>query len=273
MNGHNFESGVVNCRQSLRNPQLVFGRVAQLSSSSLLAISRWARPSFEPRDASLTSDESSHAVVTMLLGAQEEERARISRELHDGIGQELALLVTKMRNAGEAARTAEEMASELSHLTVQAEKIAALVRGISHDLHPAKLQYLGLPVAVESFCREFSKAYNIEVECNSHRTSRTPESTIALAIYRILQEALQNVVRHSGARRARVELASDSRGVVLNVSDSGKGFGTDDPHLHFGLGLLSMKERAYAVRGSITIRSEPGHGTRVEVFVPTSVPL
>lgn len=211
---------------------------------------------------------SQHVIARMLLGAQEEERGRIGRELHDGVGQEIALLIAKLRFAAQACGLPEQTASEMWRLSGEAQKIGDAIRGISHDLYPAKLEYLGLSVAAESFCREFSNTHKISVTCTTDNIPRTLDRTVALSLYRVMQEALHNVFKHSGARHARVRLHSKDGELFLSVSDGGKGFDVDDNDRQLGLGILSMSERVYALRGTILVSSKPGEGTRIDVRVP-----
>jgi signal transduction histidine kinase len=227
------------------------------------------------RDARLgiagCAEASSHRVAALLLKAQEDERARIGRELHDGVGQELALLIASLRAANERPILSEELGSELSRICTQAEKLGKLVRGIAHDLHPAKLRYLGLALAVESLCREYSVAYGLEIECRCNLADAKLDPPVSLAVYRVLQEGLRNVAKHSGATRAKVQLSCEREQLILRVSDGGRGFNTDDSELVFGLGIVSMQERVHAIGGNFEIVSTPGFGTRVQVKVPQPI--
>ena len=212
-------------------------------------------------------DHSSHAIAQLFFEAQEKERARIGRELHDGIGQEIALLAVKLQNVISSVGNANEMAGEISNLVFQTESIGRLVREISHDLHPAKLQYLGLPIAINSVCREFSKTCNIEIRCHCDSSGQNTPS-VGLAVYRVLQEALRNIAKHSQAKAARVDLLRTEYELILKVKDYGNGFEAGDSSLREGLGFISMKERVYSLGGGITIRSTPGVGTSIEARFP-----
>jgi signal transduction histidine kinase len=209
---------------------------------------------------------SSQRIATRFLEAQEEERARVGRELHDGIGQELAILIANLRGTQKLLGLSKELLRRLSELSNQAEEIGKSLREISHDLYPAKLRYLGLPIAAESLCRAYSKAYNIDIQFSSDSDGTKPQGTESLALYRILQEGLKNVAKHSAAKRAQVDLVYHAAGLTLRISDEGCGFDMSD--LTFGLGITSIKERAYSIGGSITIRSIRSTGTRIEVKVP-----
>ena len=213
-------------------------------------------------------EDSSHTVAERLINAQEEERARIGRELHDGIGQEVALLVVKMQTAAQLPGATKEMTERLSQLANQAKKIGTQLQAISHSLHPCELEYLGLSVAVESSCREFSRTYDIDLDCSAAKITQKLDRTAALALYRVLQEALHNVAKHSHARDVKVELFADGDEVVLCVRDSGDGFDFGGQTLPKGLGLISMRERAYSVGGRISMDTTPGKGTRIEMRIP-----
>jgi signal transduction histidine kinase len=214
----------------------------------------------------------SHAIAQLFFEAQEKERARIGRDLHDGIGQEIALLGVRLQNAISSVTATDEMMGELSQLVAQTERIASLLREVSHDLHPARLQYLGLPIAITSMCREFSTARKIEIRCQCD-SSYQPSAAVGLAVYRVLQEALRNIATHSEARAARVDLLRTDYELILKVKDYGNGFDAGDPRLREGLGLISMKERVYSLGGSITISSTPGVGTYIEARVPIAAAM
>jgi signal transduction histidine kinase len=157
-----------------------------------------------------------------------------------------------------------ERVQELSH---QAGDIAGDVHRLSYELHPSKLEVLGLVSALRSACADMTNQYGVRVEfCHRRITTQIP-SDVALCFFRIVQEALRNVVKHSGAREATVRLAASPDRLHLHVSDRGIGFDTTD-HGNGGLGLVSMRERVHHVGGRITIRSSRAHGTRIAVHAP-----
>ena len=210
-------------------------------------------------------DSSTHGISKLLFDTQEAERTRIARELHDCVGQELALLIVNMQCPPASEEGGTQIQQHLVDLKAQAEKISNMVRTISHNLHPPELDYLGLKVAVESLCRRFSSAWKIQVVCNCTLPT-TPERSIALAVYRVVQEALHNVAKHAHARSTVVCLASTDRELSLAISDDGSGF--DLKRTSYGIGLLSMRERISAVGGSMNIRSHIGMGTTIEICLP-----
>lgn len=205
-----------------------------------------------------------------LIHAQEEERSRIGRELHDHISQRLGLLSIKIDQLrGDPAVTAGPSRS-LGELRQQTSEITTDVHRLSHRLHSSMLDYLGLVPALQRLVGEVSERHAIAIECK-HDTVSTPlSSEVALCLFRIAEEGLNNMVKHSRARTARVELGVRDGGVSLVVEDAGEGF---DPKIlegKAGLGFVSMRERLRFVRGTIEVHSAPGRGTRIEAWVPTN---
>jgi signal transduction histidine kinase len=207
-----------------------------------------------------------------LIAAQESERRRIARELHDNVAQKLALLCMEIGSLGAHTGVFPAALTEaVARLSERARDITNDVHCLSHDLHPPKLELLGLSRAIAGLCDDVSERSRVRVEFRQGEGSPCVSPDAALCLFRITQEALQNVVRHSGARAAVVRLVQTRQNIRLDVSDSGKGFaGTSNDDA--GLGLLSMRERVHAVGGRIVIRSVPGQGTCVAVTLPTAVP-
>ena len=143
-----------------------------------------------------------------------------------------------------------------------------LVARISHELHPAKLKQLGLEAALGGFCREIESAYPIHVTFVAHDLPRVLPSDVSLCLYRITQEALQNIVKHSGADSARVDARAVDGEIILTVTDNGRGFNIDTTRTKESLGLISMRERVRAVNGIVEITSKVGSGSRIEARVP-----
>jgi len=209
-------------------------------------------------------------IAVHALGAAEEERKRIARELHDGIAQSLAALRIRLRLA-RGARTEEE---RLEHLDEVSEAIGAAteeVRRIARGLRPPALDMLGLAPAIESHARTLSEATGITIESDLAPVGGhlTPEAE--LAIYRVFQEALSNVVRHSHARHVELRMHLRPGFVEASIRDDGRGFDVADALSEHGrgLGLFGMKERASYVGGRVDIESRPGGGTKVSVVIPT----
>jgi len=217
------------------------------------------------REAELRlSYERSKNLAGKLITAQEEERARIARDLHDDMGQRLAVLSIGLEQlARPPARSVSVSTSDLARL---AKEMVRDVHQLSHELHPSKLEILGLVSGVQGFCRDVSRQHGIHIEFRHAMDGHNPPHDITVCIFRIVQEALHNVIKHSGARDASVRLIERHETLHLHVADRGQGFdarrnGSD------GLGLLSMRERVRVVGGRIAVRSAPGRGTRIAVHV------
>jgi signal transduction histidine kinase len=204
-----------------------------------------------------------------LINAQEDERRRIARELHDDFSQRLALLSVEMELLGAPAMSAEaSIAPRLGEIATRVKELSTEVHRMAYELHPAKLDQLGLVSAARGFCRELSKQSGVRIEFEAGTFPREAPADLALCLYRIIQESLQNMVRHSGATEARVELRAERDRAFLIITDAGRGFDTAKGRGEGGLGLSSMQERVRLVQGTLAVRSEPGRGTRIEVFVP-----
>jgi len=205
----------------------------------------------------------------LLINAQEAERSRVARELHDGLSQNLALQAVELELLGQAPpATPAELTQHLRELSARTKKLSTEVHQISHDLHPAKLTQLGLTAAISELCHVGASAHRIPIAFHHNAVPRSLPEGVALCLYRIAQESIRNVVKHSGATSATVELRMVEKGIQLSVADDGKGFVFDAEGPTQGLGLVSMRERARLLQGEIRIESQPGHGARVEVWVP-----
>jgi PAS domain S-box-containing protein len=211
-------------------------------------------------------------VSRRLIEAQEQERTRIARELHDDIGQRLALLNIKL---GQLQQNSPDLPAELhghmGELRMQTSEIARDVQSMSHELHSSKLEYLGIANAMKALCHEFSDQQNVEVVFAHDEVPRTLPQEISLCLFRVLQEALQNAVKHSGVRHFGVELRYESDAIDLTVRDSGSGFDVQLAMKTRGLGLISMAERVKLVDGRLSIDSQPNCGTTIHARVPLSV--
>ncbi|HVI78763.1 MAG TPA: ATP-binding protein, partial [Candidatus Acidoferrum sp.] len=203
-----------------------------------------------------------------LLQAQEQERSRIARELHDDLNQRLAMLAVELEIV-QAIRPdlPSEIRIRLQELRKQTVEISTNVQALSHDLHTSKLDYLGVVAAMKSWCREFSERQSIEINFKDSVSSVVPPE-IGLALFRVLQEAVHNAVKHSGVKQVSAQIVERSDGIHLVISDSGRGFDVEAAKKDIGLGLTSMQERIRLVNGTIAIRSTPTRGTSVDVHVP-----
>jgi PAS domain S-box-containing protein len=211
------------------------------------------------------------ALTGRLINAAEEERKRISRELHDDLSQKLALLAF---DTGSLILTppasVEEMKEPLRNLQVRVVQLSQDVRQISHQLHPSILEDLGLSAALTELCEEFSARDGIEVTFEQEAVPAALPLEIASCLYRIAQEALYNALKHAQASQVRLRVSGSSEGIHLYIHDTGVGFDLEASTSRLGLGIVSMKERVRLVHGEFSIHSQPGQGTEVRVFVPFS---
>ena len=221
-----------------------------------------------------TSEESLHTLSGRLISAQEEERARIARELHDDFSQRLALLGIGLGQLWRKLSPVEveERASVLEMLRGTKE-ISSDLHTLSHQLHSSKLEHVGLVPALHGLCKEISEKYNIEVHFTPCESPLNVPKDVSLCLFRVAQEALGNVVKHSGAKEAKVELGANASGISLRISDPGKGFDPGITNLAAGIGLVGMTERLRLVGGRLMVKSEPDCGTEILSEVPIAVPV
>ena len=207
-----------------------------------------------------------------LIHAQEEERSRIGRELHDDISQSLGLLAITIDQVRADSATPPRLGSALDRLKHDAGEVAADVHRLSHELHSSTLDYLGLIPAVKKLVADFSNRHGISVAFAHESLSSTLPPDVALCLFRIVQESLNNVAKHSQARSAQVRVTPNGDGVQLVIEDDGIGFNVGDLETYAGLGFVSMRERLRPLHGTVRVDSAPGRGTRVAVYVPVATP-
>jgi PAS domain S-box-containing protein len=210
-----------------------------------------------------------------LIQAEEEERARVARELHDDINQRLALLANAVQQFEQATAANRDplQKKDLREIWQLINEIATDIQHMSHQLHPSKLHYLGLATTVRELCHEVSRQHKIEVECVVRDLPQELAENTSLSLFRTVQESLRNVVKHSQAHHVKVELTCQSNVVQLRVSDDGVGFDPERTRNNHGLGLLSMRERLRSVGGEFSIWSKPSLGTQVEGSAPARTKL
>jgi len=199
-----------------------------------------------------------------LIESQEQERARIGRELHDDINQRLAMLALGLEQLQENPLEVRRRVQELRKETIA---ISSDVQALSHELHASKLEYLGVVSGMKSWCKEFSERQNLGIDFTSNVYSVLPFD-IGLSLFRVLQEALHNIIKHSGVRRAEVQVLERANEFHLIVRDTGCGFDIEEAKSGSGLGLTSMNERVQLLNGQLSIESKPMSGTCIRVRVP-----
>jgi len=207
--------------------------------------------------------------LSLLISGHEQERIRLSRELHDDVAQRVAFLsveLTELRHR--LAGLPVEFLERLARLSIETAEIGSELSRISHALHPANLERLGLEAALRNFCTELAETKRLTIQMGIDDLPKAFGTDVALCLYRIAQEALHNVVKHSRATHATVSLTTNNGELVLSVSDNGIGFDPVSGRDKGTLGLLSLRERARLVGAHLQVSSKLGEGTVVEVRVP-----
>jgi two-component system CheB/CheR fusion protein len=221
------------------------------------------------QDALQRSREDLRALTANLLNAQEEERRRVSRELHDDVGQNMAKLQFDIETLEQTLPPdLREPKERLLSIRDSASQLSNDLRRIAYALHPSTLDHLGLSVALSAYGREFSKRTGIPVKFTAAKVPKQVPSEVASSLYRITQEALRNVSKHARNGTVNVSLRGNSTHLTLVVRDNGPGFKPDAVRGNGGLGLISMEERARLIRGSFDIKTQPGKSTTITVSVP-----
>ncbi|HXY47901.1 MAG TPA: PAS domain S-box protein [Terriglobales bacterium] len=214
-------------------------------------------------------EEALSGISRKLIEAQEQERVRIARELHDDIGQRLSLLSVALDQVQrDLPELSPEARGRMDDLQQQIGEISTDVQSLSHELHSSKLEYLGLERGMRSWCQAFSHRQGMEIDFRSHNVPGSPPPEISLCFFRVLQEAVHNAAKHSGTRQVQVQLGQASGEIYLIVTDFGKGFDMEAAMQGQGLGLTSMRERVRLVNGAIMIQTKPRGGTTIHVRVP-----
>jgi len=211
------------------------------------------------------TEESLRKMSRRLIEAQEQERHRIARELHDDLGQKLALVQVRLEGFKEQCDAA--LKPRLIDLSNQISAVSTTAREISHGLHPSHLEYLGLAAATKRLCKDLGHGKSFSIRLTTTDLPEEIQPAISLCLYRVVQEALHNIVRHSRASKVEVDFRNDGERILLRIIDDGIGF-TPGQEQTTGLGLASMRERIRSVGGSIDITSSPMRGTRIEAWVP-----
>ena len=231
------------------------------SSGRTVGISGIARDITERKEA----EEALAGMSRKLIAAQEQERARIARELHDDINQRLAMLAVELEQWPDDPA---ELRRHMQELRKKTTEISNDVQTLSHELHSSKIEYLGIVKGMKSWCKELAERRNMNIDFTGQDLSGRLQPEIEVALFRVLQEALQNAAKHSGVKRIEVQLQEDAGEIHLIVRDSGRGFDIEAAGQGRGLGLISMRERIRLVNGSIDVQSTPMGGTTIHARVP-----
>lgn len=270
---------VVSAGEVYRNPHYVppeeFLELSELEREvkrlkASTAERRRSLEAFQASEAKLRkAQEELRALAAGLLAAQEEERSRLSRELHDDLNQRLALLALRVETLElECPPGLGPLREGLRGLQREVTALSDEIRRMAYQLHPSILKDLGLAAALKSLCEEYSRMSGLRVDYRQRNVPSAIPPGVALCLYRAAQEALRNVVRHSGAARAFVRLWGADSALSVSITDRGAGFDPEQTRQRRGLGLISMRERARQLSGTVSIRTGAGQGTRVQVRVP-----
>ena len=214
------------------------------------------------------AQEALSTVNQRLMEGLEQDRTRLARELHDDILQRLTLLKVRLDGLHGKSTSPVDLEHEIEQVSQQIGECVEDVQALSHRLHSSKLEFLGLPTAAAGFCQEFSDRQNVKIDFEAQSVPEEVPPAIGLCVFRLMQEAVQNAAKHSGARRFRVSLRGAPNELELTVGDSGAGFDLKEAMRGRGVGLTSMTERVKLVDGQLSIDSKPGGGTTILARVP-----
>lgn len=215
-------------------------------------------------------DETLRELGGRLISAQEEERSRLARELHDDVNQRMAVLSIHLEQLQQDLHSSLDLSQSFQNLQEEVQEISQDIHRLSYRLHPSKLDYLGLGAAVKSLCAELKESGKLQIEFQQARVPASLPQDVTLCVFRIAQEALRNSIKHSGAQAIEVLLEKSNNEIHLSVYDNGCGFDPESELTKKGLGFISMRERLRLVDGHLRIHTRPLQGTRIEVSVPVS---
>jgi len=253
---------------------LTFGLIGALSAAASASRRNAERSLQQARDDLEVRVQERTADLTELAGrlinAQEQERSRIGRELHDHISQMLGVLTIRIDQLRADDATPPAVAAALEGLRHSTSELTDDIHNLSHRLHSSTLDYLGLLPALQKLVTEFSSHHDIAVDLVHESVPARLPSDVALCLFRVVEESLANVAKHSHARSARVFVVGDRSGLRLSVEDAGTGFDVERPEHRAGLGFVSMRERLRVLRGTVRVDSAFSRGTKIEVWVPAA---
>jgi signal transduction histidine kinase len=227
----------------------------------------------DPPPVQMSEEEFSKELGGRLIAAQEEERKRIARELHDDLNQRMAVLSMDLEQLGQKFRKQANVFERFQKLQAQALEISTDIHRLAYKLHPSKLDHLGLAPAIKSLCNEISQGGSLKVDFHHSGLPAVISKDVKLCLFRVTQELLRNCAKHSQARSAEVVIRKTAEAICLSVSDDGCGFDTRSGAMEKGLGFISVRERLRALGGEVHVFSQPQVGTRVQVWLPLSCEL
>ena len=248
------------CADGMRRWVTARGEAQQDSTGRIVRL----RGTVQDITARKLAEEALSGMSRRLIEAQESERARIARDLHDDICQRLAMLTLALEEVkGALPDSPGEALSSLDAVQKQTAEIAADVQALSHELHPPRLLHLGIVAAMRGFCQELSRQKNVRIDFAHDDVPGYVPPDVSLCLFRVLQEALHNAVRHSQVRHFVVHLRGIEDVLNLTVRDEGVGFDVDAASRGVGLGLTSMQERLKLVGGELFVESQSKRGTTI----------
>jgi PAS domain S-box-containing protein len=221
----------------------------------------------------ITSHKEAEAAVAdvsrKLVEAHESERTRLARELHDDIAQRMAVLTMDLDTLAERLPLRpDDLSLRIRALADRAIDLAKDIQGISHSLHSSKLDYIGVAAAAAAFCREVSQQHHVDVAFTHHGVPDDVPNEVAVCVFRVLQEAVHNAVKHAGVQSVAVDLRGSGHDLHLEVRDAGVGFEPDAALRGPGFGLVGMQERMRLADGELALESRPGAGATIRARVP-----
>jgi len=214
------------------------------------------------------TEEALSSVSSRVIEAEEQERQRIAKDLHENIGQRVTLLILQIEELNRDSLNAADVRRRVDNLLKRSSEILTDVQASAHELHSPRLEYLGVAGVMSSYCRDFGAQKGVEIDFKSDGLPSHVPPELALCLFRVLQEALHNAVKHSGVRQFDVRSWATSDEIHLTVGDCGVGFDLDTTSTASGLGLHRMQERLKLVKGSVFIDSQPQRGTTIHARVP-----
>jgi signal transduction histidine kinase len=239
-------------------------RIVSFLEVSLLIFLFW-RSARREEELERQAQRSLAELTNRFIQVQDDERRLMARELHDDVGQRLSLLVMQLERISRKLPAVSPERGSLKHTLAELGDLTRDVHELSHQLYSSKLLYIGLKPALQDLCRQFATLHGTEVLEKLEDIPELP-ANLQFCLYRVAQEALNNVARHSRARQASVQLGTRSDVVILEITDTGVGFEDNVPVE--GLGIASMRERMRTAGGDLTITSTVGQGTRLAAIVP-----
>ena len=239
---------------------LALGSIAVLAqSAALLLIAETAR-------RRRRNEETIRRLVQRINRAREEEQLHLARELHDNLGQRLSLVSIRLASLGNRQSSNDPCCEEIEALGRELDDLISDVHDLSHRMHSSRLEHLGLEGALKELCNDISSRRRMEIAFQQNAALGKVSPLVSLCFYRIAQEALNNVVKHSGASQAHVALTLAGQRLAMQIIDDGIGF--DTRAASYGLGLTSIRERILSVKGSLSIVSSPDNGTKILIQAP-----